>query len=82
MMKKSFFLILIPALWGIWACATSPSVNSSADGPGQGDRELNRGIYWYQKGCSLKAMEHFHAAPCVYLKEVRVIVRRNVRQIV
>ncbi|MCB2148574.1 MAG: tetratricopeptide repeat protein [Deltaproteobacteria bacterium] len=61
-MKKSLILILMLALWGIWACATSPPVTSSADGPGQGDRELNRGIYWYQKGCSLKAMEHFHAA--------------------
>jgi tetratricopeptide (TPR) repeat protein len=34
----------------------------SADTPEQADRDLKRGIYWYQKGCSRKALDFFHAA--------------------
>ncbi|MBC2743265.1 MAG: tetratricopeptide repeat protein [Desulfosarcina sp.] len=61
-MKKTLVLIMALALWGICACATSPTATSSTDSPDQGDRELKRGIYWYQKGCIRKAMDHFHAA--------------------
>jgi tetratricopeptide (TPR) repeat protein len=62
MMKTSLIPLLILALWGIGACAASPPATSSVNGPDEGDRELKRGIYWYQKGCTRKAMEHFHAA--------------------
>ena len=61
-MKKSLLFIMALALCGMWACATSPPATSSADGPDEGDRELKRGIYWYQKGCTRKALEYFHAA--------------------
>lgn len=80
MMKKT--LILILALWGICACATSPPATSSADGPDQGDRELKRGIYWYQKGCTRKAMAHFHAAHEHYsLTDQQVGVARSLNSI-
>lgn len=62
MMKKSFVPILVLAILGIGACAASPPATSSADGSDEGDRELKRGIYRYQKGCARKAMEHFLAA--------------------
>jgi tetratricopeptide (TPR) repeat protein len=62
MMKKSLVPILVLAILGIGACAASPPATSSADGFDEGDRELKRGIYWYQKGCNRKAMEHFLAA--------------------
>jgi len=61
-MKKSPLLILALAFWGIYACAASPLPTSSADGFDEGERELKRGIYWYEKGCYRKAMEHFHVA--------------------
>lgn len=61
-MKKSLVPILLLALWGIVACAASPPATSSVGSPDEGDRQLKRGIYWYQKGCTRKAMEHFHAA--------------------
>jgi tetratricopeptide (TPR) repeat protein len=62
MMKKTLVPILVLAILGIGACAASPPATSSADGSDEGDRELKRGIYWYQKGCARKAMEHFFAA--------------------
>ena len=62
MMKKFLVPILVLAILGIGACATSPTATSSAGGSDEGDRELKRGIYWYQKGCARKAMEHFLAA--------------------
>ncbi len=76
-------LILILALWGtICACATSPPSTSSADGPNEGDRELRRGVYWYQKGCTRKAMEHFHAAHEHYsLTDQQVGVARSLNSI-
>jgi tetratricopeptide (TPR) repeat protein len=61
-MKKSLVPLLALFLWGICACVTSPPATSSADGFDDGDRELKRGIHWYQKGCTRKALEHFHAA--------------------
>lgn len=61
-MKNVLVLILALALLGICACAASPSATSSADDPDQGDRELKRGVYWYHKGCTRKALDHFHAA--------------------
>jgi tetratricopeptide (TPR) repeat protein len=61
-MKNFLFLILVLVFWGLNGCAVSPRATSSADASDQGDRELKRGILWYQKGCSRKAMEHFHAA--------------------
>jgi tetratricopeptide (TPR) repeat protein len=80
MMKK--MLILILALWGICACATSPPATSSAEGPDEGDRILTRGIYWYQKGCTRKALEHFHAAHEHYsLTDQQVGVARSLNSI-
>ena len=61
-MKTSLVPILVLAILGLGACAASPPATSSVDGPDEGNRELKRGIYWYQKGCTRKAMEHFHAA--------------------
>jgi tetratricopeptide (TPR) repeat protein len=62
MTKKSLVPIMVLAILGIGACAASPPATPSADGSDEGDRELKRGIYWYQKGCARKAMEHFLAA--------------------
>jgi len=82
MMKKSLFLILALALWGMCACATSPPVTSPSDGIDDGDRELKRGIYWYQKGCTRKAMEYFHAAHEHYsLTDQQVGVARSLNSI-
>jgi tetratricopeptide (TPR) repeat protein len=61
-MKNFYMLTMALALWGVCACATSPTATSSANASDQGDRELKRGIHWYQKGCMRKAMDHFHAA--------------------
>lgn len=61
-MKHILILILVLALGGLWACAPSPKATSSDAAADQGDRELKRGAYWYQKGCMRKAMNHFHAA--------------------
>lgn len=81
-MKQSLLLLLALALGGMYACATSPPATSSADGLGEGDRELKRGIYWYQKGCSRKAMEHFHAALEYYsLTDQQVGVARSLNSI-
>ena len=82
MMKKSLLLILALALWGMCACATSPPATSPADGLDAGDRELKRGTYWYQKGCTRKAMEHFHAAHEHYsLTDQQVGVARSLNSI-
>ncbi len=61
-MKHSLVLIMALALGGVCACATSPVATSSADSPDRGDRELKRGVYWYQKGCTRKALDHLNAA--------------------
>lgn len=62
-MKPALLLtITLVMLGGLCACATSSSTSSAADGADPGDRELKRGIYWYQKGCMRKAMDHLHAA--------------------
>ena len=53
---------VVGILMVLWACAASPPSSSSVTSSDQGDRELKRGIYWYQKGCMRKAMDHFHAA--------------------
>lgn len=65
-MKNYFVLIMVFALWGLYGCAASPAASSSAEASDQGDRELKRGIHWYQKGCTRKAMDHFHAAHELY----------------
>jgi len=81
-MNKSFVLIVALALWGICACATSPPVTSSVDGFDEGDRELKRGTYWYHKGCTRKAMEHFHAAHEYYsLTDQQAGVARSLNSI-
>ena len=61
-MKTGFAMMIALACWGLVGCATSPPSTSSADNTDQGDRELNRGIYWYHKGCTRKALDHLHAA--------------------
>jgi tetratricopeptide (TPR) repeat protein len=65
-MKFFSVLMMMVALWGLNGCAASPAVTSSVDASDQGDRELKRGIHWYQKGCTRKAMDHFHAAHELY----------------
>jgi tetratricopeptide (TPR) repeat protein len=61
-MKTILVSLMVTMLWGLTACATAPATSSSADATDQGDRELKRGIHWYQKGCNRKAMDHFNAA--------------------
>lgn len=61
-MKNQLVLILVLVIWVLNGCATSPTASSSADASDHGDRELKRGIFWYQKGCTRKAMNHFYAA--------------------
>jgi tetratricopeptide (TPR) repeat protein len=62
-LRKPFQLLAITLLIaGLLGCATSPPHSSSADAADQGDRELRRGIHWYQKGCLRKAMDHVYAA--------------------
>lgn len=65
-MKNSLVLAMVLALCGLHGCAASPEVTSSADGSDRGDRELKRGIHWYQKGCTRRAMDHFFAAHEIY----------------
>ncbi|GEM_PF-247754 len=74
-MKIALILILVLAINGLHGCATSPKGASSADASNRGDRELKRGVYWYQKGCSRKALDHFHAAHeyyCLSDRQTRV----------
>jgi tetratricopeptide (TPR) repeat protein len=61
-MKKSSILLMATVLWGLTACATSPPAGPPAEAADQGDREMKRGIHWYQRGCTRKAMDHFYAA--------------------
>jgi tetratricopeptide (TPR) repeat protein len=61
-MKKTLLGLLLLVLGGLWACAASPRPASLANSIDQGDRELKRGVYWYQKGCMRKAVDHFQAA--------------------
>jgi len=61
-MKKILVVIMLLAVAGIWACAATPKAASTADRSDQGERELKRGMYWYHRGCSSKALEHFQAA--------------------
>jgi tetratricopeptide (TPR) repeat protein len=60
--KKTLLGVLLMVLGGLWACAATSQSASSDTSIDQGDRELKRGVYWYQKGCMRKAMDHFHAA--------------------
>ncbi len=62
MMKKTLMGLLLSILTVLWACAASPPSSSADTVADDGDRELKRGVYWYQKGCMRKAMDHFHAA--------------------
>ena len=64
MKQLQAFLILLMATFGLWACATAPSASapSSKASPDRGDRALRQGVYWYQKGCISKAMNHFRVA--------------------
>ena len=64
-MKKMRIALILLALASVWACAASsdsPMSASSAISATEGDQELKRGVYWYQKGCMPKAMTHFQAA--------------------
>jgi len=61
-MRKILVLILLLAASGIYACATTTITTAAADRPDQGDRELKLGMYWYHRGCSRKALDHFQVA--------------------
>ncbi len=61
-MKTIVVPLMVTVLLVMTACATSPPAGSSANATDQGDRELKRGIHWYQRGCTRKAMDHFYAA--------------------
>ncbi|WP_170302412.1 tetratricopeptide repeat protein [Desulfosarcina widdelii] len=61
-MRKILVVILLLAATGIWACAATTKTTTSVDRSGQGDRELKLGMYWYHRGCSRKALEHFQTA--------------------
>ena len=77
-MKKGLVLATGLVIWGICACAASPTMNASADRSDPGDRELQKGIYWYQKGCPRKALDHLHAAHELYsLTDRQVGVARS-----
>lgn len=61
-MKKIFVVIMLVAASGICSCAATTKTTNSADRPDQGDRELKLGMYWYHRGCSRKALDHFQVA--------------------
>jgi tetratricopeptide (TPR) repeat protein len=61
-MRKILVAIMLLTATGIWACAASPNATSAVDRSDQGERELKRGMYWYHRGCSRKALDHFQAA--------------------
>jgi tetratricopeptide (TPR) repeat protein len=61
-MRRARIFVVVWVWVGLWACATSSPTTSSVDTNDQADRELKRGVYWYQKGCMRKAMEHFRVA--------------------
>lgn len=61
-MKNLPVLMVALMLGALCACATSPPTTSSTDASDQADLELRRGVYWYQKGCLRKAMDHVYAA--------------------
>lgn len=61
-MKTVFIVPLLLVLTGLGACAGAPTSAPADASSDQGDRELKRGVYWYQKGCMRKAMDHFYAA--------------------
>jgi tetratricopeptide (TPR) repeat protein len=61
-MKKTPVIICALFFWAIGACATAPRSTSPDSDADRGDRDLRRGIYWYHKGCSRKALDHFLAA--------------------
>jgi len=60
--KYGLAIIALMATWGLCACATAPKATSSLANPDTGGRELQRGIYWYQQGCTPKALSHLQAA--------------------
>jgi tetratricopeptide (TPR) repeat protein len=61
-MKTWLALLLAMTFLGLCACAGSPAATLSADASDPADRDLKRGIYWYQKGCARRALDHFYAA--------------------
>ena len=61
-MKKTPVIICALFFWGIGACTTAPRLASPDSDADRGDRDLRRGIYWYHKGCTHKALDHFLAA--------------------
>ena len=61
-MRRALLLIAVLIWGGICACAGAPVTTSSAGSPDRGDHELKRGVYWYHKGCTRKALDHFQAA--------------------
>ncbi|WP_319522982.1 tetratricopeptide repeat protein [uncultured Desulfosarcina sp.] len=61
-MKKILAVIMLLAASGICACAATPKATSTVDRSEQGDQELKRGMYWYHRGCSRKALDHFQVA--------------------
>jgi len=61
-MRKILVVIMLLAASGLYACAAAPKATSTADRSDLGDRELRRGMYWYHRGCSRKAVDSFQAA--------------------
>lgn len=62
MLNKTLVGLLFPILMGVWACAAITPKTTTVLLVGEGDQDLRRGVYWYQKGCMRKAMDHFQAA--------------------
>ncbi|BBO90836.1 tetratricopeptide repeat protein [Desulfosarcina ovata] len=66
-MNRQALLPLVILLWGgLWACSVPVSMSTSARISAPGDQELKNGIYWYQKGCLRKAVDHLNAAHEMY----------------
>jgi len=65
-MKRTLAILAMFAAWGICACAASPQATLSPGESDPGDRELQRGIYWYHQGCTRKALDHLRAAHELY----------------
>jgi len=61
-MRKILVVIMLLAASGIYSCAATNKTTTSSDRPDQGDRELKLGMYWYHRGCSRKALDHFQIA--------------------
>ncbi len=61
-MQRTLAIIAIFVAWWCCACAALPPTPPSADNSAKGDRELQRGVYWYHQGCTRKALNHLRAA--------------------